>query len=698
MRSNTEFSTFNRQTTHMNKLYRGILLTVLSFFAMHTTVLATHSAGGELYYVEVPGSPNTYQFTFRFYRDCGAVGQSTSIEPASFSLCYTSPCTGTVQNVTMPKIVGNIPTLPPVPNGSPLNDGCNSITTCDNINSTVHGYRQWWYSATVTLPTTYNAWRFWTTLCCRNDITGNITTPPGSQNLYVETTFDNTVSINNSSPVFLNSNVGSSLPVPYVCINMPYSHTGGAMDPDGDSLVYEVIQPRTLGGCTATAPTNILLPAYNLLATNGNPFPTNNTFNLNTTNSYFSFTPNQLGYYVLCIKVSEYRNGVLIGTNMRDMQIVVDNCVPLPVVSQLDSLSIVNGNLIADTVTTCPGSNLSFCFDIVDQVNPTANVMYMSSDYATVLPGSSVTFTNPTTNTLRVCVNWNSVLADTGTHVMTVYVKDTLDCQSSPGVSSVPIYVRKPLRAGDDYTMCYGDTTSLWCTGNGQYEWTVLPGGDNINSMSCTACDYPFVWPKKTTSYQVRDILCGFLDTVVVTIYNLEEPLPLFTLTPEQTTMDNPTFNMVNHSLYAVSYAWYDSSHNFLGNTKDLTVTENHTGVFCYTLEATSQCQEVRASTQCATIVGDGYLAFPTAFTPNGDGKNDNFLPIVIGDMNTSNYSFVIYNRWGMQVFASKDMKQGWNGKYKGKELEADTYYYYCEAYHRLNEKLVYKGDFILVR
>jgi gliding motility-associated-like protein len=96
--------------------------------------------------------------------------------------------------------------------------------------------------------------------------------------------------------------------------------------------------------------------------------------------------------------------------------------------------------------------------------------------------------------------------------------------------------------------------------------------------------------------------------------------------------------------------------------------------------------------------VGDGSLAFPTAFTPNNDGKNDIFLPIVIGDMSTSNYTMSIYNRWGMQVFTTKNLRDGWNGKYKGKELEGDTYFYYCEAYHGLNEKLVYKGDFILIR
>jgi gliding motility-associated-like protein len=685
------------KTTNMTKLYLACLF-LLAFILNTNPVFATHSAGGELSYVQVVGSPNTYQFTFKFYRDCGAANQSTSIEPASFTLCYTSPCTGTIQNVTMPKIVGNIATNPAVPNGSPLNNGCNSITTCDNINSVIHGYRQWWYTATVTLSTTCNAWKFWTTLCCRNNITGNITTPPGSQYLYVETTFDNTVSANNSSPVFVNSNSPSSLPVPYICINVPYSHTGGAVDPDGDVLVFETIQPRSLTGCTATPATNILLPAYNLLNTAGDPLPTNNTYNLDVNNGHFDFTASTIGYYILCIKVSEYRSGVLIGTTMRDMQIVVDVCQPLPIVSQLDSLSIINGALVVDTVTTCPNSNLAFCFDIIDQVNPTANILFMSSDYATTLPSSALTTTNPQTNVLRVCVNWNSTMADTGLHWLSVLVKDTLDCLSSPGIAKVPIYVMRGIISGGETAMCYGDTASLWCYGNGQYSWTALPGGDDNASLSCLNCDNPRVWPDKTTEYEVTDVLCGFKDTVKITIFDITPPEPIFTLTPKETTMDNPTFTMLNHSLHAVSYAWYDSSHNFLSNNTDLTVTENAVGTYCYTLEASNFCKIIRASTQCAHIVGDGALVFPTAFTPNGDGKNDNFLPVIIGDMLTSNYTFSIYNRWGMQLFTTKDMKMGWNGKYKGKECESDTYFYYVEAYHALNQKLVYKGDVIIIR
>lgn len=684
--------------TLMAKIYLFVLLLIPGFLITQP-VFATHSAGGELSYVLVPGTTNTYQFIFKFYRDCGAVGQFTSTEPASFTLCYTSPCTGTIQSVQMPKIVGNIGTIPPSPNGSVLNNGCNSVTTCDDINSPIHGYRQWWYSATVTLNTTCNAWKFWTTMCCRNDITGNITTPPGSQYLYVETTFDNTVSQNNSSPIFISSNSANALPVPYVCINTAYTHTGGAMDPDGDSLVFETILPRSLTGCTATPPTNILLPAFNINNSAGEPLPCNNTYSVNTTNGHFGFTPNLLGYYVLCIKVSEYRSGTLIGTTMRDMQVVVDNCVPLPITSQLDSLSIINGALVVDTVTTCPGYNLQFCFDIIDQLNPNAHLIYTSSDYATVMPGSTVVTTNPQTNIVRVCVNWNATFADVGLHWLSVQVQDTFDCLTNPGVAKVPIFVYGGFSAWGDTTLCYGDTTALGCLGNGSYSWSVAPGGDDIGSLSCTYCDNPRVWPDRTTKYIATDVTCGYTDTVIIDILDMSDPQPSFTITPEQTTLENPNFTLHNTTYGSgLTYAWYDSSHNFLSNNQHLNLTETEVGTYCYTLEATNFCRVTRAKTECAFILGDGALMYPTAFTPNNDGKNDLFLPIIVGDMSHSNYTFSIYNRWGTQLYTTKNLTDGWNGKFKGEECESATYFYYVEAYSGVNKKQIYKGDVILIR
>ena len=64
-------------------------------------------------------------------------------------------------------------------------------------------------------------------------------------------------------------------------------------------------------------------------------------------------------------------------------------------------------------------------------------------------------------------------------------------------------------------------------------------------------------------------------------------------------------------------------------------------------------------------------LYVPNAFTPNGDGLNDVFMPVGSG---ISDYQLLIYNRWGEKLFESASLLVGWDGLYKGEAAKMDTY------------------------
>jgi len=66
-------------------------------------------------------------------------------------------------------------------------------------------------------------------------------------------------------------------------------------------------------------------------------------------------------------------------------------------------------------------------------------------------------------------------------------------------------------------------------------------------------------------------------------------------------------------------------------------------------------------------IVGNNIYT-PTAFSPNGDGVNDEFKPVIAGD-ETQPYEMAIYDRNGLVVFETKDINKGWNGKIGEGEL-----------------------------
>jgi len=92
----------------------------------------------------------------------------------------------------------------------------------------------------------------------------------------------------------------------------------------------------------------------------------------------------------------------------------------------------------------------------------------------------------------------------------------------------------------------------------------------------------------------------------------------------------------------------------------------------------------------CCTVL------IPNAFSPNGDGINDNFGLITEAAQEIN--QFAIYNRWGERVFISFAPFETWNGTYKGRPAEAGTYYYYLKYTCSNGEVFIKKGDITLVR
>ncbi|MNT82805.1 hypothetical protein D3C72_2225850 [compost metagenome] len=68
----------------------------------------------------------------------------------------------------------------------------------------------------------------------------------------------------------------------------------------------------------------------------------------------------------------------------------------------------------------------------------------------------------------------------------------------------------------------------------------------------------------------------------------------------------------------------------------------------------------------------------PNAFTPNGDGRNDVFVPKLRLDRAYSTSEFRVYNRYGQVVHSTANMNSGWDGtsNVNGKPLEQGVYWY----------------------
>lgn len=74
----------------------------------------------------------------------------------------------------------------------------------------------------------------------------------------------------------------------------------------------------------------------------------------------------------------------------------------------------------------------------------------------------------------------------------------------------------------------------------------------------------------------------------------------------------------------------------------------------------------------------DENIFLPSAFTPNGDGRNDYFYFVYGKDL--LDMSLRVFNRWGEEVFSASRPEQKWDGTYKGLPCEMGTYYYNLEV------------------
>jgi len=98
------------------------------------------------------------------------------------------------------------------------------------------------------------------------------------------------------------------------------------------------------------------------------------------------------------------------------------------------------------------------------------------------------------------------------------------------------------------------------------------------------------------------------------------------------------------------------------------------------------------------TICLDLFCNFvmPTAFTPNNDGRNDQFKPVFYGAF--SQYSLAVYNRWGERIFFSYQLEEGWDGMHNGRPAALGVYYYICNYTCPLNGNRSQKGEVTLIR
>ena len=176
----------------------------------------------------------------------------------------------------------------------------------------------------------------------------------------------------------------------------------------------------------------------------------------------------------------------------------------------------------------------------------------------------------------------------------------------------------------------------------------------------------------------------GCLDSLVKTKYiSLKEaPIADFKIETLSTLIPGLPISFLNKSVGATEYYWDFGDLAFSGITNPThTYSDSAKYEICLTASSSEFCFSKFCDT--ITIIGSKKLALPTAFSPNGDSKNDLFK-LLGGPCKELN--FKIFNQWGNLIFESISQEIGWDGTYKG-ELQPEGSYHYLITGTTVDEK-----------
>ncbi len=334
-----------------------LLLICFSFIICNNHVSASHMAAADLGIVCTGG--NNYTITLVIYRDCTGI-----IAPSTVNIyldCPLCPATGFVE-YSVPQAPGS---------GQVVTVSCPSMPTQCN-GGVLYGVEAYIYQANVVLAPCAN-WIVSWNVCCRNP--SNTISSPTSTNFYIEARLNNLDAPSSSTPLLTN------YPVTILCTQQTLCQNPGAIDLDGDSISYELVNPiASYSMSTGYSYVSFIPPCS---ATQ--PLPSSPPVSINPYNGDLCITPtmNVVGPLKLEIKKWRTINGVptVIGVTGRDMQVNSIYCNSLiPVLGGMDP-TLSNGYDPNDTLfyaEVCAKDTIRFAiwgydpdtFNVINQGSP----------------------------------------------------------------------------------------------------------------------------------------------------------------------------------------------------------------------------------------------------------------------------------------------------------------------------------------
>jgi gliding motility-associated-like protein len=247
----------------------------------------------------------------------------------------------------------------------------------------------------------------------------------------------------------------------------------------------------------------------------------------------------------------------------------------------------------------------------------------------------------------------------------------------------------------EDTSLCLGDKAPFVIFGGHYFKWYEYINDEFVEpgSIDEPAKGYTFAGPQRSTEYRIvvsDSVWC--YDTLSARIKIL--PLPDVRILNQDDTVVKYGQSFQLLASGARMYNW--SPVSSLNNPNISYPIARPTEDTKYILGglAANGC---RAFDTLHVIVDKrDNLFVPSAFSPNGDGKNDLFKITNLTFQRIM--EFRVFNRWGQEIYSTNDHKAGWDGTWKGVPQEMGTYSYLIRVAYPDGFVETYKGETTLVR
>lgn len=279
----------------------------------------------------------------------------------------------------------------------------------------------------------------------------------------------------------------------------------------------------------------------------------------------------------------------------------------------------------------------------------------------------SHTYNTPGPKDVKLVVSNNYGCSDSITKTITVFPQPKFDFYATD-TAGCPIFITNFFAYADSANT---DSITTW-------KWVFNPAsikfGKNVQGA-------PYTEAGKYSPILIATNVNNCTDTLTKNYYIhvYPKPEPSFILAPNELSIyDMKTQIIDNSSNDVVKWQW-----DLGDGIKELNKTKfyhDYTGAtqsqYTVSLIVTNQYGCTNNTQRTLNIRTERAVYIPNAFTPNGDGLNDKFMPYASGDYLNADFQMRIFDRWGNKLLFTGDINQGWNGIFKGGLCERDVYVY----------------------